>query len=641
MLFQMASFLGAFPFWELAPCILTASNLLKVVTLVTKRYKKILKEHEQDIYQLFFASIAVVDRRASEVFRPEDLDLGITDEEALEETLKGVSGFSITGDHVHEQEPQITADEGALGRSALRLLNVKNPGSFASLGERPELKLSIIPSDNLLHLIELILYATPMTSQQDLSSNSEHLTEEYLAALRASANTILAAFGVEQRHGVTYNAFRSVVPGSLPYLFDGLAPLFEHFLFDKGFDLSARKQSIPSDSDAPTSPTSPTSPGPPEDKFSKPANKGSAFVNPIPESGDILNLATLTQLSFFIPSATMFHRLHYLFAGSTHGFSLGSLETQVFTWRAPTILLVRGTLLPDTPSNSRERTFAESLPPKRFPSSTASSTNTQPSKSPRTVVYGAYISTPWKPTHKAHFGDIGTKLFQLSPVHDVFHASAVSKEYASYLTPSPQNPHAGINFGSPLPSTAGSKASGSHSSVGAHVALGPVSLYLDDSLEFGVFTHTAGGGGSFHPSNSPARTQQSPHSARPMSSTFDLSSASSATARRRSRGASITSPTSPTIPSSSGFHRRSASIIGTRGTTSGDWQDRFEIEALEVWGCGGDEEAEKQRRRIEGEEREARLRKEGVIGRTGDVDADREILRMAGLIGQYNEGGSV
>ena len=73
----------------------------------------------------------------------------------------------------------------------------------------------------------------------------------------------------------------------------------------------------------------------------------------------------------------------------------------------------------------------------------------------------------------------------------------------------------------------------------------------------------------------------------------------------------------------------------------GDWQDRFEIEALEVWGCGGDKEAERQRRRIEAEERDARLRKESAIGRTGDVDADREILRMAGLIGMHREGGSV
>lgn len=64
--------------------------------------------------------------------------------------------------------------------------------------------------------------------------------------------------------------------------------------------------------------------------------------------------------------------------------------------------------------------------------------------------------------------------------------------------------------------------------------LGAVSLALDSSFEYGVFTHDyGGGGGAFHGSKS----------------------------RRR------------------------------------DWQERFEVESLEVWGCGGDEEAKIQRER--------------------------------------------
>jgi hypothetical protein len=104
-------------------------------------------------------------------------------------------------------------------------------------------------------------------------------------------------------------------------------------------------------------------------------------------------------------------------------------------------------------------------------------------------------------------------------------------------------------------------------------------LHLDDALEFGIFTHLASGGGSFHTSQLPFRKSK-------------------------------------------------------------DWQDRFEIESLEVWGCGGDEEAEVQRKEYAWQEREAENRRRINLG-TGDIDADRELLKMAGLIGGGMSGGSM
>jgi hypothetical protein len=63
-----------------------------------------------------------------------------------------------------------------------------------------------------------------------------------------------------------------------------------------------------------------------------------------------------------------------------------------------------------------------------------------------------------------------------------------------------------------------------------------------------------------------------------------------------------------------------------------DWQDRFEIDAVEVWGCGGSEVAEEQRKAWAWEEKEAEARRRINLG-TGDLEADRELLKMAGLIG--------
>jgi hypothetical protein len=69
-----------------------------------------------------------------------------------------------------------------------------------------------------------------------------------------------------------------------------------------------------------------------------------------------------------------------------------------------------------------------------------------------------------------------------------------------------------------------------------------------------------------------------------------------------------------------------------------DWQDRFEIEELEIWGCGGDEVAEAQRKEWAWQEREAEARRRVNLG-TGDAEMDRELLKMAGIISDSGHSG--
>lgn len=108
-------------------------------------------------------------------------------------------------------------------------------------------------------------------------------------------------------------------------------------------------------------------------------------------------------------------------------------------------------------------------------------------------------------------------------------------------------------------------------------SLGPVSLLLDPGFEFGVFTHDyTSRGGAFQ--NSVSRKF--------------------------------------------------------------NFQDRFEVESLEVWGCGGDEEAKVQAERWAFEAREAEARRRINLG-TGDLEADRALLEMAGLVGGNRSGGSM
>ncbi|KAL9599140.1 MAG: hypothetical protein Q9219_004006 [cf. Caloplaca sp. 3 TL-2023] len=555
LLYQMATYLGAFPFPSLAPSILTIEAMLKVVVIMTERYRAVLKRGGADRNKLLFRSLAVFDRRISSVYekpsqeildsvRDEKLEKVDTSDAVLEEARsqaageepRPIRGFAIDQPGNDEDEDE---DDDELALAALDSLDAIEVFKF---DQRADTKIhhAQIPVDNFRRMIMLLLVVAPLDAQESLSKHAERLTSRRMESLKEVAASILWSFTPEQNAGIFYQSFNTIIPASLPYIFDGLNPLFEHFLFSKNIDLSKRKRSS---SSAPmTSPILPRAPDTPLDPL-------------LPREGDILNLDILSQISFFIKGNSLFRRLRPLYLGADAGFSLGSIEQKVFNWRAPSILLVSGTRLSSTPQSSRERSFADTLPPKRF--SDGASGDSSNGK----VIFGAYIDVPWKHTYKEAIGGDEMLLFQLSPLHEVFRASTLSRDYLTFAK-------TGVGFGCPPPRV--KNVSGMSP---PHTALGPVSLMLDSSLEFGVFTHDSTGGGSFHPSQ----------------------------------------------------------------TRKNDWQDRFEIEHLEIWGCGGDEEAERQRAAWAFEAREAEARRSVKMGK--DVESDRALLEMAGLVGSHNASG--
>ncbi len=541
VIYQMTTYLGAFPFPSLAPSILTIEAMLKVVVIMTERYGRILKRGKTDRNKLLFRSLAVFDRRMSSVNEkpsPEALSDLREEDAAVEESPEKVSRSHIAGFSIDEPaNDEEEEDDDELALAALESLDAIEVFKY---DQRADTKIhhAQIPADNFKKLIMLLLVIAPLDAQENLSSHAQQLTEARLENLRQVADCILWSFTPEQNGGVFYHSFNTIVSASLPYMFDGLNPLFEHFLFSKNIDLSRRRKSSSS------VPSSPTVPQPTKMQ-----------LGPLlPKEGEILNLNVLSQLSFFLKGNSIFRQLRLLYAGGDAGFSIGSIEQKVLNWRAPSILLVAGTRLPSIPQGSQERAFAEALPPKRFPDGASGK-----SSSGR-VVFGAYLDVPWKQTHKEAIGGTRMLLFQLEPIHEVFRASTISKDYLTFT-------RSGISFGSP---PAPSKPI---SGLSSHVALGPVSLMLNESLEYGVFTHDSTGGGSFHQSRS----------------------------RKH------------------------------------DWQDRFEVESLEVWGCGGDEEAQGQRAAWAFEAREADARKNLRLGK--DIEADRALLEMAGLVGNHNASG--
>ena len=579
VIFRMVSFLGAFPFASQAPAILTYEAMLKAVTLFTGRYEKVLKRRRMDWTTEMYRSLAVYDNsvvpEASKAGNDTDVENGGMDEDAGRATRKG---FAI--DLPSADDDANGEDDDELVLAALESINAID---VMKHGELSTLQTSIIPHDNLKKLVELLLLIAPMQAQQHISDYSAQMTQKRQTRLKEVAGCVTSIFGEESGKGVTFKAFKRAIADEVPFLFDCLKPLFESFLFKKTVDPSKRKDAMSADGAARKSNATAV------DETA--ASAQIKVPTPLLQEGENLDVPMLNQLSFFLKGDNLFNRLRLLYSGSSAGFSMGSFEKHVFHWQAPSILLVSGRLLSSDAkesTNIRERAFIDTLPSKRLPSSTElASHNTSSSNSNGTkrVVYGAYITAPWQATHKYPIGDASSLLFQLAPTHDLFRASSISTDYAYFNKP-PTAAAPGLGFGTGITktgsvlassssaTTTSSLSSPSFSSHASHppLHLGPVSLHVDDALEFAVFTHTGAGGGSFLPSRIPAR-----------------------------KGA--------------------------------DWQDRVQVESMEVWGCGGEEEARAQQKMWAWEEREAELRRKVSLGGTGDVEGDRELLKMAGVIG--------
>lgn len=525
VVFQMASYIGAFPFLDDAPAVLELPQMIMLIVIMTERYRRLFPGRSSDRTKLLFRSLAVYDRQLSRLADGSP-----------------PSPTSPLGSTAARQRSPGQGDEPGddLVQAALELLQVEETAGQANL---PDLVGSLIPTDNFRKLLMLLLLAAPLEPQESLSQYSDRIQGQGLDHLRSTAEAVLAAFvDVETSPGIRYERFSAIIPVLFPNLFRGLNHLFEHFLFSENLDFSKHK-----------------------DLSLSPANtnqqRGASKYPSISRPGGILNDHRMSQISTFLPSGALFGKMRLLYSGNDAGFSMGSFEAKVFDWRAPTVLLVSGTRLGDGARGGQETRFLESLPPRRFPPGSASGR----------LVFGIYVREHWRRTSKACFGDSETVLFQLEPIHDVFPASTINTDYIAFTKPPGNQPclSCGCPHSKPTQSSAHRKS--------GIFSLGAVSLLLNDSFEYAVFQHDyTSRGGAFH--------------------------------------TSLTRPF--------------------------DFQDRFQIDGLEVWGCGGLDEAKAQAERKAWEEREAEARRRINLG-SSDIAADRALLEMAGLVGANRSGGSM
>lgn len=456
VLYQMCTYLGAFPFPALAPCILTREAMLKVVTIMTGRYKRVLKRGNHDKIKLLFRSLAVFDKRASESFASAkhavlDTLAEQKPEEMLEEEAiaKGEHprrlGFAID-DPANDDEDE---DDDDLALAALDSLDAIEVFKHDQRTNR-KISHAMIPLDNFKRLVMLLLLLGNVGPQSSLASYAEGLGEKELKDLDESATAIIAAFDPDPNaNGIRYSNFVKAMTLTFPDLFEPFNSLFEHFLFSKNINLSKHKNlpNVTTFMEIPKS--SPIYKSEDDDK--------SSFV-----FTDTILSQLSTSIRIITPASSLLNiyqsgaRFNHLYSTTSHGTSLSSFSRQVISWKSATILIASGNL-----PNRQQIVIGAYLPGTWRDSSSASSTSSSSSQGKATM-------------------------FQLKPRHAVFPENPYNKTSSV----SHFSNKTGIALGCVIP-----QQSRTHAAPQPPIP-GPVSLVIDSDISTATFQHdgTAGSG---------------------------------------------------------------------------------------------------------------------------------------------------
>lgn len=481
VIYQICTYLGAFPFPSLAPCILTREAMLKVITLMTGRYKKVLKRGNRDKIRLLFRSMAVFDRRASvaspsekpsmkEIIdeqKPEDMR---EEDAVLNEGRSAAPGYAIDQPSNDDEEE----DDDDLVLAALDSLDAIEVFKHDQKADR-KINHAVIPVENFKRFIMSLLFFAGVDAQSPLSAYGNGLDELKVTGLEEAASAIVAAFDPDPEHqGIRYSNFVNVLSTSIPNLFESLNGLFEHFMFSKNIDLSKHKGEVPSAAVIPNILSSPI--------YRSPEETAPTVFTPTVlaqlSTSLLLSPAGSTPVDVYASRA----KFNQLYSTATHGTSLSSFGRQILSWQSSTLLLISG------------------------------STSTSPSKP---ILLAAYLPQPWRDSSNAHSALPLTStdpsapqpcLLQLLPRHAVFPANPYSHSPSS--PPSYFSSRTGISLGCVIPT---SSRTGTPTPP---IAAGPVSLLIDTDLSVATFIHdTDAGAGTFNidPHLASAESKSKPH----------------------------------------------------------------------------------------------------------------------------------
>jgi hypothetical protein len=171
------------------------------------------------------------------------------------------------------------------------------------------------PQISVVTMSELILFLLSVTTPNSLSSaestiatttsNNRHAA----ATITKSMITAMRAYAKSPSDVIHYDAFRAFCERDAPFFFDPFVPLFQHFLFDTK-------------------------------KWGDQAMSRDGWIGALQseKESELLTLATLAQISMFLPKERRLGKLVGLYAGSRDGFSMGMFESKVLKYPGTDIL---------------------------------------------------------------------------------------------------------------------------------------------------------------------------------------------------------------------------------------------------------------------------------------------------------------
>ncbi|ETN38366.1 uncharacterized protein HMPREF1541_06401 [Cyphellophora europaea CBS 101466] len=483
---QMCTYLGAFPFPTLAPCILTREAMIKVITIMTGRYKKVLKRGNRDKAKLLFRSLAVFDRRASiaslsekpsmkDIIDEQKPDQMLEEEAAAKDSQPRVGGFAID-QPANDDEDEDDDDLALAALDSLDAIEVFKQDQVQKIDKK--MIHAMIPTDNFRRLIMLLLLYGGLKPQSNLSEYGDSLDDSKLKQLEDAASSIVEAFEPDTAHnGIRYSNFVKVLSTTMPDTFEPLNALFEHFMFSKNINLSAHKGEV-------TAAATSVIP------------KTSLIYPPSDSTTSLLTETLLSQLSMSIhlgpagSSPTNIYssdvRFNQLFSTSSNGTSLSSFSRQVTSWETSTLLVISGTNATSEP-----------------------------------IILGAYLPDRWRDSSTSHKEPSGPDasaasracFFQLAPRHAIFPANPANRHIPiSYFSNK-----TGIAIGCVVPPQPRSSA------PPAPPVPGPASLTIDTDIATATFQHDLDAGqGAFVPDPGLCEAQAREPAKYPAKQTFEI-----------------------------------------------------------------------------------------------------------------------
>src|SRR3954454_6487708 len=175
--------------------------MLKVITIMTERYSKILKRGKQDKIKLLFRSMAVFDRRMSAIVTSppekekaameqlvdEQKPVDMTDGgDIVKKVRSHVAGFAIDEPANDDEEE----DDDELALAALESLDAIEVFKQDQRADR-KIHHARIPVENFRKLVMLLLIIAPLEAQDNLAYYSQGMTKKRLHDLRDTANSII------------------------------------------------------------------------------------------------------------------------------------------------------------------------------------------------------------------------------------------------------------------------------------------------------------------------------------------------------------------------------------------------------------------------------------------------------------------